>query len=375
MAFEHQVVAFIGRLETLPLRRARRAVVKAGGRVRRDVGKALDTCIVGHGAASDIERWQPHIDRAKAAGARLLSENAFLQLLGSRPRPTAAGSGHSASDMQAGSGLADEDLDLLMLFDIVEPVDGVFAFRDLILARNIAQLLARGVAIADVIRDLAGRRRCFDRVPASLVEDEAGRIVVGIGPARLELDGQLRLPLEGGACPPIEALWEAAEAAEDRGDLEEAETFYRRCLDRDRSDHMAAFNLANVLLGLNREREARRWLEHAVACRPPFADAWYNLGVIAARSGRQDLAAHYYERALDGDPAFLDALYNLAAIRFGEGRLRDAAALWSRYLERETDGKWARRARHGVALCRGLGNQFGRREKLAEDPLTEQVPE
>jgi tetratricopeptide (TPR) repeat protein len=351
-AFAHRIVTFIGRMETMPLTRARRAVAAAGGSVRRDLSGATDTCVVGHRTAADLERWQPQLARARASGATLLSEHQFLCLLNIRQAPGADGRVYDMQDIKAASGLSVPQLEWLVLFDIVEPVDGRYDFRDLILAKSIAHLLGTGMHLTDVVRMLAGRRGCFDRLPASLVEDDAGRIVVGVGAARLELDGQLRLPLAGGECLSADALMDAAEAAEERGDLDEAADCYRRCLARDRRDAIAAFNLANVLHRQGRVQDARGWLEHAVACRPGFADAWYNLGVMMTEADRQDSAAHCFERALQGDPSLADALYNLAALRFGEGRVADAATLWRRYLEQDPHGEWARKARHGAALCR-----------------------
>lgn len=370
-AFGDQVVTFLGRLETLTLCRARRAVTLAGGVVRRDLAECTDVCIVGHRAASDLDHWRGHFDRARQYGARLVSENQFLRLIRATLPASLGEYALDAKDVQAGSGLTADHLDLLALFDVVEPVDGAYEFRDLILARSIAHLLAQGVAIADVVRDLAGRRKCFDRVPASLVADEEGRIVVGVGATRLELGGQLRLPLLGGACPSAEALFEMAEAAEDGGDYDEAERLYRSCLNRDRGDWMAAFNLANVLQHLEKVSEARQWLEHAVACRPGFADGWYNLGVVAAQSGGQVDAAEYFTRALGCDPLFADALYNLAALHFGQGRLAEAADLWRRYLQQDGQGEWARRARHGVALCHQLASQASTTPAAQQDVAAE----
>ena len=254
-AFQDRFVTFIGRLELLPLHRARRLVTAAGGVLRRDLSRTSDLGVVGHRVAFDVERWRSHVDRAKRSGAQLISENTFLRLLGSCSSADLGDQALNTRDIQARSGLSAENVEILVLFDIVEPVDGAFPFRDLILARSIAHLLSQGVAIADVVRDLVGRRRCFDLMPASLVEDDDGRIVIGIGAKRFELDGQLRLPLSGGESPSAEALFDAAEAAEACGDHGEAERLYRCCLDRDRGDWLAAFNLANALQHLGRERE------------------------------------------------------------------------------------------------------------------------
>jgi tetratricopeptide (TPR) repeat protein len=361
--FANRVVSFIGRLRTMPAARASRAVAAGGGRVCR-LGRATDLGIVGRTAAADIGRIAPRLLRARQAGVRLISEGQFLRLAGATPTAaTAAAAGATAHraygrpDLLAGSGLTAEVLEALELFDIVEAVDGRFAFRDLILVRAIRRLLAQGLPLADLIRDLAGRRAAFERLPADLIEDDIGHVAVGLGARVLELDGQLRLPLAGGDWTPPGELFEQAARAEADSRLQVAAALYRRCLATDPRDAAAAFNLANLRRRLGDSDEAVRLLRHALLVDPGFADAWYNLGLIAADAGRTDEAAGCFGRALAVDPSYADALFNLAMLAFREGRLTEAAALWQRFLMNHADGDWARRARHGLAICRRLARQ------------------
>ena len=46
-----------------------------------------------------------------------------------------------------------------MLFDVLEPVDERFAYRDLVAAREAARLLKRGVANGDVLEAATALRR------------------------------------------------------------------------------------------------------------------------------------------------------------------------------------------------------------------------
>ena len=69
-----------------------------------------------------------------------------------------------------------------------------------------------------------------------LSRSEVGGLVMKLGAAAADLDGQLRLSMGEGEEPRIDDLFAAAETAEEEGDLDRAEVLYRRCIDIDRSD-------------------------------------------------------------------------------------------------------------------------------------------
>jgi hypothetical protein len=360
-AFQGEIVTFLGRLEALPRGLAARAVLAAGGGVRRALTRRVSLCVVGHGASRDIDQLDVRLGAAARRGAALLSENQFLRKLDVMPPPKPDQRSFTASDIISRSGIAPEDLRLLVLFDIVEPSEHEgFGLRDLIIAKSVRRLLTGGLTIADIVRVLAAEGRLLHCLPPNLFGDAAGRVAVRLGAAVSEIGGQLRLPLPTGDERSVEALFEAAESAEDLGAWPEAERLYRRCIERDRRHPIAAFNLGNVLCRLGREREGRLWLQHAVGLDPGFAEAWYNLGLIAKAAGDRQAACRHFEQAIAADPNFADAMFNLAALCFAAGDHAAAQLFWRRYLEYDAQSAWANRARCGLALCRQLTSSLGR---------------
>lgn len=355
MSFANQTIAFFGGLDAFSRVLAARAVIARGGAVVRGSPRRATLCVFGHRVVRDLGRLQDSLRAADAAGARVLSENQFLRELGLMAAPRPDQRTLRFSDIVARSGIAPAHLRLLLLLDIIEPGarEGL-AMRDLLLARSVAKLLHEGSTIAELLRDLAAHRRSLDRLPPNLFGDETGHLAIRIGKAISEVGGQLRLPLPAAQVCSMDELIEAAAAADDARDWAQSERLYRRCVDRDRNNALAAFNLGNALCRLGREREGRLWLQHAVGIDSAFADAWYNLGVLAKQAGNLSEACRLLERAMAAESAHADAMFNLAALRFDTGDYAAAEKLWRRYLEYDSHSLWAGRARSGLALCRQL---------------------
>ena len=107
-----------------------------------------------------------------------------------------------------------------------------------------------------------------------------------------------------------------------------------------------------MLRELNRPREAALWFQLALARDRTFAAAWYNLAHLAEAAGDLDMARDRLERATACDPTFADAAFNLARMHYAAGAYDRAATAWQHYLDLDHDSEWARKARHGIALCR-----------------------
>lgn len=362
-AFQGHTVTFIGRLEALSRGFATRAAVAAGGVVRRGLTRRTNVCVIGHGALFRLHKLEDRLAIASANGAVLLSENEFLRRTGIIPHTNPDERTFAAADIISRSGIAPEHLRMLVLFDIVEPSNGRFGLRDLLLVKSVRTLVSDGLQINQVLQELAAARKTLDHVPPNLFGDKGGRVAVRLGETVAEINGQLRLPLAASDDCSVDELFDAAEEAEDLGDWRKAERLYRRCVDRDRKDAASAYNLGNVLCRLGREREARWWLQHAVGLDPALAEGWYNLGLVTNASGDRDEACRHLERALAADPKFADAMFNLAVLRFESGAHAAAAGLWRRYLEYDAASEWARKARCGLALCRQLISSPGPTEQ------------
>jgi tetratricopeptide (TPR) repeat protein len=317
--------------------------------------------VVGRGALRQLAdgRLADKLTQADALGARCLSENQFLRALGLLPPAPPEAGALALDELPARTGLSPEVVDLLVLFDVVQPRDRQCSFRELVAAREVARLLADGLPLSEILESAGrlaqpgGADHPLTRL--KLISDEAGRLARRIGDHIAELDGQLRLPLANPGNPSADELFEAAEEAEQAGDLVGAASLYRRCVDLDRTDPIALFNLANVVRELGRPGEAKLILQRALDLDPMFADAWYNLAAILKAEGQNQAARQCLERAVAADPDYGDPLYNLAQLHFEAGDLQQAGELWRRYLRIDPDSEWSRKARQGLRLCRQQG--------------------
>ncbi len=372
--FSGRIITIVGRLATTSGACARAAVEREGGVLRRGQPRQGGILVIGRLAFRQLDRGslRRRIETADAAGARCISESMFLEALGLVEPAPGAGGVVDLERLPEKTGLDIETLRLLILFDVVRPVDGQCAFRDLVAAREVARLLSEGIALGDVIEGanrIAARNRPDGPASAGdqdqplarlrLVSDQYGRIVHRIGSSLADLDGQLRLPLPDADNPTIDELFEAAEEAEWLGELPVAAKLYQRCIRLDRRDPIAPFNLANVLREEDDVDGAVFHLRVALGLDPHFADAWYNLALLMDGKGEKGAAMEGFERALDADPNYADPIYNLAQLHFDDGAYVDAERLWTRYLTLDPDSEWSRRARYGIALCRRQQERSG----------------
>jgi tetratricopeptide (TPR) repeat protein len=273
----------------------------------------------------------------------VLGEGGFRRLIGSARAAPAGGIVRAALVDQ--SGLDDATVDLLALADAFEEGGEPFTFRDVILARKYAGLLAEGADWLAIARSVH-RFGAAAPLTAKPLHAEDGRVWLRASGGLAEIDGQLRMDLGPG--PDLDALFEAAETAEAAGEHEAAARLYGRCLDADPGDAVAAFNRGNCLRALGRFGPAAQDYVRAARRDPHFVEAWFNLAGLMAETGHVAAARRHYARAIAVDPGYGDAVYNLASLEFAAGRLAEAGRWWERYLELDRDSDWARTAERGV---------------------------
>ncbi|MGN6101440.1 MAG: tetratricopeptide repeat protein, partial [Devosia sp.] len=325
-----------------------REVARHRGRLRRGITRQTSIAVFGRGLLarhSDAEI-EARRTEALATTGTLLSENGFLRLLGIARRPEHAELSRRAIIDQ--SGLRDETFDLLALFDAFETDAEPFSFRDLILARKYAGLVAGGAGWGAIARSVHRSGPVTSLTRLSLHAGEDAAIYARHGETLAELDGQHLLPLEVPDEAAVEEFFEAAEIAEAEKRFEEAELFYSRCLALDPSDSVAAYNRANCLRELGRIDEAAHGYAQALKLDPGFVEAWFNYAGLLKDRGQLDTARQHLEKAISIDPTYSDAVYNLAAVEYSSERLAEARRWWSRYLELDQSSEWARLARRGI---------------------------
>ncbi|HEX2724539.1 MAG TPA: tetratricopeptide repeat protein [Beijerinckiaceae bacterium] len=347
-------VLVVGRPHGVTRKRLGRLVEQAGGRLAERPGARVDLVVFAHASArAALEAAPPLVLPAGVtAGARVVSESAFRRMLGLTPPPVPGERTLCAADLVRAARLPPDMLACLAAFDVVEPVDDAFAYRDLLVAREVTRLLERGYPLAAIVEAaLALRRARRSLSEARLAQTPWGEIVQELSGGFAHLDGQLALPLphETGDA---DAVFAAAEACEAGGDLAGAERLYRSAMAIDRADAAIPYNLGNILDAQGRRDEAVLAYYEALQRDPEFAEAWFNLGVIDERDGRLTAAVAHYRAAAFAQPNFADALFNLALLLTQREDYDEAAALWDRFLALEPRGPDADRARKGAALCR-----------------------
>ena len=123
--------------------------------------------------------------------------------------------------------------------------------------------------------------------------------------------------------------------ARQSADYVNAETLYRRTLERNPGSWMAHHNLGASELNAPTGRldEAIGHLHAALRLNPRYADAHNSLGVAMKQKGQLDEAARHYEEAIRLRPEFAAAHNNLGAVRYLQDKLDQAEAHYRKALE------------------------------------------
>ncbi|MER9237780.1 tetratricopeptide repeat protein [Mesorhizobium sp. M0633] len=329
---------------------AAREVARRQGQLRRGVTRRTTHVVFGRTflAKADDAEIERRVVTERAAGRKLVSENGFLRLLGLMKAPEA--SALSRQSLIDQSRLTGADLDLLSLFDAFEHDCEPYSFRDLILARKYAGLVAGGASWGAIARSVHRSGPVASLTAKSLaVGSQHGRAdAIYLEGGQSELDGQLLFDLGTQDDDTLEELFADAEAAEGVEDHEQAAALYQRCLAIDPSDAIAAFNRANCLRAAGHAAEAAHDYARAIKCDPGFVEAWFNLAGLMSEEGRVASARRHLLKAIALDPNYADAVFNLARLEFDAGNLAEARRRWVRYLELDPNSEWARTAAKGI---------------------------
>jgi tetratricopeptide (TPR) repeat protein len=351
-----ETVFLVGRIQGLTRRRLDTLVRLREGKLATRPGRNVTLIAFGHSAsARALDDGRVALPPGLPATAALTSENVLRRELGLLAAPEDVDRSMGRAEIERLAGLTPNLVSCLVLFDVLEPVDDRFAWRDLVAAREAARLLKRGVAIGDVLEAaVALRRRGTNLAEARLTEGPAGELLREVGGQLAEFSGQLTMFGGAGQQKPqsVDDLLAEAEEAEETGDHATAESLYSTAMRADTADPVLPFNLGNVFQAQGRAAEAKVAWQIAVARDPAFAEAWYNLALAAEDEEQTDLAIAQYRRAVKAQPDWADAHFNLALLLTKVERCDEALAAWQRFLEVEPAGKHAATAQKAIALCR-----------------------
>lgn len=348
----------LGSLKSYPRRALAREVNRQGGELQHRVTRRTSHVVFGR---SLLERLgETRVKEVFAAHKRderaFLSEDGFLRALGLTAFPANSGLARHALIDQ--SKLDGETLDLLAAFDAFEHDNEPFSFRDLILARKYAELIANGTSWLAVARSVRGSEH-VSSLTALTLKPARGAVVARHGEGLMDLSGQALFDFSD-ADNDLEDTFALAEDAEESGRFKDAADLYARCVAIDKSDPVAFFNRANCLAEAGDPKAAELAYFRALKLDPRFAEAWFNLSRLASAEGKVDVARRYLSSAVELDHTYADAVYNLARLEFDAGNLVAAKRLWTRYLQLDNDSEWAKRAAKGIQYIDLLGVRDGR---------------
>jgi tetratricopeptide (TPR) repeat protein len=329
-------------------------VRKHGGTPRKGITRQTDLLIVGELGWPLVDDGRPSnsLARAQSYGIPIATERQFLEWVG-KAAPEDQTRTYTANQLSSLSKVPKEIVEQLAIFGLIERKGGLYGFRDLAAARQIATLLASGIALSVVTRSLHEIRKWLPDARLSnlrLFPESGDRILIEQMKGRTDKSGQFVLPVAASDDDP-DALFQSAQAAEDEGDIEAAERLYRRLIKVDPADPAAPFNLGNLLRSSGRMVEAEAIYREATKAAPSFPEAWYNLADVLDDQGRPAEAIAALEAAIKADANYADAIFNLALVLQKTERYADAAAQWKRYLKLDNSSPWSARAKRALKYC------------------------
>jgi tetratricopeptide (TPR) repeat protein len=329
-------------------------VRKQGGRPREGVTKRTDVLIVGELGWPLLDDGRPSNSLAQAKSYRvpIASERQFLEWLG-KSVPEDQARTYTSDQLASLSKLPKDVVDQLSMFGLIEARNGLYGFRDLAAARQLAGLIAAGTALSAITKSLHEIRKWLPEAGLSnlkLFPESSDRILVEQMKGRADKTGQFVLDVEKPAGD-ADAVFEEAQAAEVQNDIATAERLYRRAMNMDPADPAAPFNLGNVLRSSGRSLEAEAAYRAAVRADPNFASAWYNLADVLDDQRRINEAIECLESALDADPTYADAMFNMGLFLQRLERHDEAAGWWRRFLALDGSSPWAARAKRALKYC------------------------
>jgi len=372
-SLKHATVSFTGRLASMSHEEACRLVREAGGEPSTAVSRKTSFLIVGMagwplladgGVASKLKRAEEL--RRRGCDIRILSEEAFLELLGrkSRQQPVVPKT-HSAAEVCRRLRLSSEALQRWEQFGLIRPVEGLYDFQDLVSLRTIAELVERGVrpeVIAKSLQSLASILPEIDRPLAQLkiVAENPRALHVDLGESLMAPNGQLLInfgeaPRHEATIVPLRATrsetewFEYGQSCEEAEDYNEAVDAYRRAISAEPRFAAAWFNLGNALRMLGRLEAAAAAYQEASREDPAMAPAWYNLADVLEEQGKIHDAVTSLKAALQASPSYADAHFNLALCYEKLELRREAKRHWEAYLKLDGSSQWARTARRHLA--------------------------
>ncbi|MBX3420335.1 MAG: tetratricopeptide repeat protein [Pirellulaceae bacterium] len=247
-----------------------------------------------------------------------------------------------------------------------------FDYAMLSTAKTLSQWLKQGLTTQSIVQQITALRR-LPGVPAQSLGSlpillDGKRLVLELDSQQVDATGQIHFgftqnserptvevvtlkfvqPAATQPAAPLDSLagmLEAAEAAEDRQDLDEAVDCYRAILTQFGPDAEICFQLAEVMYRQGDLGGARERYFMAIELDPMLVEARANLGCVLAECGRPQLAVAAFQGALALYPDYADVHFLLARTLDELDQQHTATQHWQRFIELAPASSWADEAR------------------------------
>lgn len=139
------------------------------------------------------------------------------------------------------------------------------------------------------------------------------------------------------ATRPIERMHLRAQEHLNHGEIESAQSIYKKILVKDHGDLIARRNMGATLVEQSRLDEAQSHYQIAVIYHPDNAEMHFSLGVIAHRKNEPWQAMTHYLKAIELDPQHIPAFENLAHLQTIMGLYDEALTTYQHILNIQPD--------------------------------------
>lgn len=363
-------VGFLGKLAAMSRKQATTEVAARGGTAVEHLDSLPNWVVVG-----DVDPPLDHLDdtlgEAAATGqVQILSETEFWQRLGLIQDEQHVRQLYTPAMLAELLSVPISAIRSWQRRGLITPARQVhrlafFDFREVQVARRLAELLAAGVSAQAIERKLAQWRKYlpqFERPLAQLPMIVHGReLLLRKGSDLIEASGQHRLDFDfsGEAASPTVAhidrplpespnaplqpdqLIALAEQHEELGDLPAAIEMYRTALSAGGPDADICFRLAELLYRAGDVSAARERYYMAIEIDEDYAEARANLGCLLLDSGQHELAIAAFEGALACHRDYPDVHYQLARALDEAGRADQATQHWQAFLKLAPGSPWS----------------------------------
>jgi len=239
-------------------------VTQHGGKPCERVIKDTNVLIVGElgWPLQGDGRPSKSLTQANTYGVPIVSERRFLEWVG-KISPEEQAKTYTTDELAALSKLPADVVEQLSMFGLIEVREGCYGFRDLAAARQATQLLDSGIGLSVITKSLREIRKWLPNAQLSnlrLFPESKDRLLVEQARGHTDSKGQFVLPVEKTNHLDADETFMQAQSAEEAGDLQSAESLYRRVMNLE--DPAAGLNLGNLLRVQHRTVEAEaayRW--------------------------------------------------------------------------------------------------------------------